>query len=266
MKHEQILDKVAFDTLVMEMSDNLSMLINYYFKKEQTPNELSKAILPKFFERWDNVFDDDALSKLYQDKAWLVLATLLHKYGIQIDKITQNAINAIDSLNHQVALSDDFFRKSPQIKEFLLSTPIPLKKRPAQTKAITFFRPKDMIAMHYKNTYYVMYVHSHMYNYDAPVVEFYRQTFDMLPTIDDLTDMKATGLKHNNGNVYAQTFAMIGLKYVQDPANQFHLIDANNHTHIPDRSQITVKTDIGSFMALDIFEIQDYLDDRLDFG
>lgn len=257
MKHSQILDKLAAKYLVETMDDDLSRLVWWAMtgSSNKTPQEQLKTILPEFLLRWDCTLKPSAEKgkKHYRNKALVAMATLLHKYGFSKPSITSQAIDAIDALNKAVVLSDDFERKSVYIKELLQSPPVPLKRRPALPESITFYRPKDIIAIELENIFYIAYIHTDTGINQSPVVEFYEQTFDKVPTLEELKNTRAIGEKYSDGTTKISKFSISGLKYLPDPAGQVTLIASAIDTP-PYNSHL--KSPIGLYTTSTIFQIQ----------
>ncbi|MFK8266885.1 hypothetical protein [Capnocytophaga cynodegmi] len=257
IKHSQILDKLAAKYLVETIDDDLARLVWLAMtgSANETPKKQLATILPKLLLRWDCALKPSAEKnkKHYRNKALVAMATLLHKYGFSQPSITSQAIDAIDALNKDVVLSDDFERKSVYIKELLQSPPVPLKRRPALPESITFYRPKDIIAIELENIFYIAYIHTDTGINQSPVVEFYEQTFDKVPTLEELKNTRAIGEKYSDGTTKISKFSISGLKYLPDPSGQVTLITSAIDTP-PDNSHL--KSPIGLYSMSDIFEIQ----------
>ncbi|WP_306353924.1 hypothetical protein [Flavobacterium sp. '19STA2R22 D10 B1'] len=243
MTHQQIVDKLAAKHLVASIDDDLAELTITAMIREKNEgiNPLS-YVLPKLLVRWNCVLNaGKEVSSNYKQKTVLALAVLLHKYGFADKAITDKALKAIDSLNKSVALSDDFFRKSDEIKKLLLSTPEPLKRKPSSPESITFYRAKDVISIQIKDKFYAAYIHSLYSPNVAPIIEFYDGVFDTIPTLSQLENRKAKGIIFNDGLERVSNFYIGGMKSLPDLANQIQLIGAcvehkplNDHLVIPD--------------------------------
>jgi len=179
--------------------------------------------------RWNCVLEADSaeLHDNYKRKTSLALAILLHKYGILDKAITSQALCAIDSLNDAIVLSDDFFKKSNEIKKVISSNPTQLKRKPTLPDNITFYREKDVISIQLGKRFYVAYIHSHLNINESPIIEFYDVVFEKNPTIKDLKRLKAKGEMYNDGVARIAKFSVSGLKFSPDPANQIKLITSN---------------------------------------
>ncbi|GET45936.1 hypothetical protein [Capnocytophaga felis] len=257
MKHSQILDKLVAKHLVEAMDDDLARLVWWEIaaSSNETPQKQLESLMPKFLLRWDCALKPSAEKdkKHYRNKTLVAMATLLHKYGFSDPKITAQAFDAIDSLNKDVVLSDDFARKTPQIKELLKNPPAPLKRRPALPESVTFYRPKDIIAIELENIFYIAYIHTDTGINQSPVVEFYEKTFDKVPTLDELKNTRTIGEEYSDGTTKISKFSISGLKYLPDPAGQVTLIASAIDTP-PDNKHL--KHSIGLYTMSSIFEIQ----------
>ncbi|UII32927.1 hypothetical protein LVD17_03665 [Fulvivirga ulvae] len=257
MKHKQIIDKIGVGQLAQAIEEDLIRLINLTMslKRGGSIKDIPSYVLPLLLTRWDCVLlAEDGIAIHYKEKVVLTLATLLHKYGLSDKIITDKAINAIDHLNEAVVLSDDFYRKSPQIKDLLLTKPLEWKRRPKIPKNTTFFRPNDIVSIKLDDKYYVAYIHELTGVNESPILEFYDSVFENKPAIEDITALKAKGEKYNDGKVRIAHFAIYGMKYQPDFANQVHLIRAGNLEMIPDNSHL--EEAIGLFTVSDLFAIQ----------
>jgi hypothetical protein len=202
MTHKQILDKLAAKYLVQSIDDDLALLTFYamcYDQHDSIDNQLS-YILPKLLLRWNCILNGGQdISANYKQRTVLALATLLHKYGFGDKQITENALAAIDNLNEAVALSDEFFRKSDDIKKLLNSEPVPLKRKPTTPESITFYRKQDVVAIQLDGKFYAAYIHELTGVNESPVIEFYDGIFDKVPTLEELERLNARGEVYNDG-------------------------------------------------------------------
>lgn len=183
MTHQQILDKLAAKHLVKSIDEDLSSLVFYAmcYNKDSIEKQLA-YFLPNLLLRWNCVLKaGKEVSDNYKEITILEIAVLLHKYGYADNSITKQAIEAIDHLNKKVVLSDDFFRKSDEIKNILLSLPISLKRKPAIAESITFYRKKDVISIQLDGKYYAAYIHELTGINESPKIEFYNGMFDNIP-------------------------------------------------------------------------------------
>ena len=143
MKHQQILDKLAARFLVQALDESFARAMTWGITAKEFSLDLQNQIWQKILSRWDCVLQEEdkkEVSAAYKQKTILAMAVIAHKYGLNIDSILPQALAAIDALNAAVELSDDFERRSPQIKAFLQTPPQPLKRRPAMPDNITFLR------------------------------------------------------------------------------------------------------------------------------
>lgn len=227
MTHSKILGFLASKTLVKAMDEDFSIAISHCL-----PSQMQYVKV-----RWDCIFlaDDNVVSQNYKDTALIAWATLCHKYAVTAfgNQAEMNllAFEAIDRLNDDVATTDRFFHATQHIKDFLATPPIPLSRNPSVGEYITFFRQGDVIALQLNKKYVVAYVHSISQNYTAPTLEFYDGVFDELPTWEMVKSLQAKDMYvYNDGIKRSEKLSVHGLKYVEDPANQVHLIASNIQT------------------------------------
>jgi hypothetical protein len=260
MTHQQILDKLAAKSLVQSIDEDLARLtiktMSQAKHDKKIADNMISHILPIMLLRWDCALkaNNSEVTSNYKQKTILALGIILHKYGFVDNTITEQAIKAIDQLNKEVALSDDFFRKSVEIKAFLKTKPTPLKRSPNSPDNITFYRAKDVISIQLNKKYYCAYIHSLISSNESPIIEFYEKIFDIVPTILDLENSKAKGQIYNDGIERITKFSVSGIKFLPDLANQIQLIGStielppsNTHLTTPD----------WQFTVSDIFNIQD---------
>ena len=128
--------------------------------------------------RWNCILnaDKDAVTDNYKLITTLGLCIQLHKYGFADKDLTAKALKAIDKLNKDVVLSDDFFRKSDEIKKIINLTPVSLKRKPTIPENITFYREKDVISIQLDNKFYPAYIHKLTGTNESPIIEFYNGT------------------------------------------------------------------------------------------
>lgn len=232
--HSKILGYLASNVLIKAMGEDFSIAISHCLPSQ----------MQYLQNRWDCVFlaDDSQVSPHYKAKALIAWATFCHKYAVTAfdtqSELNAKAFSAIDQLNDDVVLCDKFFHASPRIKEFLETPLVSLTRNPSVGEHITFFRKGDVIAFELNKKYLVAYVHYIIQNYTAPTIEFYDGIFDELPTWDMVQSLRAEGIyRYNDGIPRSNKFGVHGLKYVQDPANQVHLIASNiqappNNNHL----------------------------------
>lgn len=258
MKHKQIIDKIGFEQLAQAIEEDIARLVTraMSLKKGESINDITSYVLPLILTRWNCVLlAKNGLAKHYKEKVYLTLATLLHKYGISDKTLTNKAIDSIDYLNDKIVLSDDFHRKSSQIKDFLQTKPLELKRKPPKQKNITFFRENDIVAIKLDNKYYIAYIHKLTGVNECPILEFYDNVFENLPKLEDITTLKARGQKFNDGKIRISNFAIYGMKYQPDLANQIHLISSNKNTNkAPENNHL--EESIGLFTVSNLFSIQ----------
>ena len=258
MTHQQILDKIADKSLAISIDEDLARLtgdaMTYYEQRE----DRITYILPKLFLRWNCVLeaDNNKISDLYKQKTILAIAVCLHKYGFSDNDIILKALDSIDKLNDATALSDDFFRKSKEIKQFLNSTPTILKRRPLVPNNITFYRAEDVISIQLNKKYYAAYIHYLYRPNEIPIIEFYDAVFDKVPTMAELENVPAKGEIGNDGIEELMRFFVPGIKFLPDLANQIKLVSACIKEP-PSISHLKSEYDPNHFSrGSDIFKIQ----------
>ena len=229
MNHQQILNKLAAGDLVESISDDVARLTSRAMTVPKgTPvdyEQVSSSIISHLLLRWNCVLlaQEDTVSLNYKWTTSVALAVVLHKYGFQDQTLTTNALIAIDELNRAVVLSDDFYRKSEEIKLFISDKPTPLLRRPSVKKNITFYRPGDVVSIQIKDHFYAAYVYELEGGHRAPIIELYDFFACKKPTIEDVLRSKAIkGIYKESGT--AKRYAVYGMKNVPDLANQLHLI------------------------------------------
>ena len=261
MTHQQILNKLAFSQLSQAIDEDLARLVirARALRKGGSITDISSYVLPKILTRWNCVLlAENGLAEFYKEKVALTLAILLHKYGFSDKEIIQKAIFAIDVLNDEVVLSDDFNRKSDQIKDFITTIPKTLKRAPSQPENITFYRAKDVISINIDSKYYVAYIHELTGVNESPVIEFYNKVFNKKPKIEDMSGLKAKGQNYNDGTTRKSYFAVYGMKYQPDLANQIHLMKSCHDSEmLPENGHL--EEAIGLYAIMDLFNIQDVI-------
>jgi hypothetical protein len=255
MTHQQILDKLAAKHLIKSLDEDLARLTFTAMCYEKDTEKQFSYILSKLLNRWNCILKaDNKISDNYKQTTILALSILLHKYGFKNEEINKRAIDAIDFLNKKVALSDDFFRKSEEIKQFIFSDTIPLKRKPTIPDSYTFYRAKDIISIQLENHYYVAYIHEITGVNETPILEFYNRIFDKIPNLKQLENLPAKGEIYDDGKERVSFFSISGLKYQPDLANQITLISSSAENK-PNNNHL--KKSIGQYETSDLFDIQD---------
>ena len=254
MKHDQILEKLAAKQMVKSMEEDLKRLTNFAIILKK--NEIS-FLLPQLLKRWNCVLNaSGSISENYKNKTYICLAVLLHKYGFSDTGITGKAIKAIDKLNLSVALSDHFYNNSELIKELIKNSPAPLKRKPSLPENITFFRENDVISIQLEGSYYAAYIHKLTAPNETPVIELYDCIFNKVPVIEELTGLKAKGSVYNDGTEKVSCYAVTGMKYTPDPANQIFLV-ASGIKNKPLNEHLEKAS--GLWTNTDLFRIQNII-------
>ncbi|RZJ49365.1 MAG: hypothetical protein EOO44_18415 [Flavobacterium sp.] len=263
MTHQQILDKLAAKTVVQNIDEDFARLtakaMAFAKHDKKIAENLAGYILPKILLRWNCVLNADKteVTDNYKNITVLALAIILHKYGLTDPEILEQAIKAIDTLNKNVVLSDDFFRKSDQIKQFISSAPTALKRKPSLPDSITFYRPKDVIAIQLEKHFYCAYIHKNARPNESPIIEFYDKRFDKVPEIQELENVAAKGQLYNDGIIRISKYSVSGLKFLPDTANQIKLISSDV---LNPPSNAHLEEPVGLYAVMDIFEIQNEIE------
>lgn len=256
MKHQQILDKLAARFLVQALDENFAYATSQGMLAKGFTPQVEARVWEQVFNRWNCVLQEnnpDKIHPLYRYKTLLAMAIIAHRYGLNIDAIRQEALDAIDALNEQVALSDDFFRHSPKIKEFLHTLPNPPKRRPPMPDNITFLRPQDVVSIQHKQRFFAAYVHKDTGINENPIIEFYDVVFEHEPTWYEVQNLPAKGASYQDGTTRIQHYAISQMKYLPDPANQVKLIASAIAT--PPKSEHLTPA-VGLYMMSSIFQLQ----------
>lgn len=263
MTHQQILDKLAAKALVQNIDEDLARLtgtaMRYAKHDREIAANLTNYILSKMLQRWNCILKADSSEVIinYKRKANIALALTLHKYGLTDEIIREKAIKAIDDLNNEVVLDDDFFRKTAEIKTFINSKPTELKRIPSSPDNITFYRPKDVISIQLGKQYFCAYIHSHERPNESPVLEFYDKIFDSVPKIGELEKINAKGRMNDSGVTRISKFSVAGIKFLPDLANQIKLIAAC--VEVPPFNTHLAES-VGLYTITDVFGMQDDID------
>lgn len=262
--HTQALSKLAADTLVQTLDEDLARLMTRLMAYARHDAALAAnpgaRALPQVLRRWNCVLQasDETVLPLYRHKTAVALAILLHKYGIADATLNAQAEAAIDALNDAVALSDDFHRKTPAIKQaFLHTPPTPLKRAPGQPDSLTFYRAGDVVSYQLDGRYHAAYVHRCANTNSSPIIEFYDAVFDHVPSMDELNGLPAKGHRYNDGALHIERMSVSGMKFMPDPAGQFVPVKACVETP-PDNSQL--QESVGLYVVSDVFDMQERVD------
>lgn len=257
MTHQQILDKLASKYLIQSIDEDLRRLVSFamFLEENNHITDQFEYIFPRLMLRWNCTLhtDKDIVTDAYKQKTILSLCIQLHKYGFADKDVTKKALIAIDALNKYVALSDEFYRKSEEIKKLINSTPVRLKRKPTIPENITFFREKDVISIQLENQFYVAYIHGVTGINGSPIIEFYNTVFSQVPTIKELEGIPAKGQLYSDGIEYTELNAFCGIKYLPDPANQIQLIGSCIEKK---PSSEHLKKSTGLYAVRDLFDLQ----------
>jgi hypothetical protein len=255
MTHQQILDKLSAVYMVQSIKEDLKRLT--YDAMSTDRQNCIGYILPRFLLRWNCALSTKKdIPVSYKHQAILATAVVLHRNGFTDETITTEAIKAIDSINEEKILSDDFLHKSERIKEMITSPPIPLKRKPSLDRITTFYKPNDIISIELEGRFYPAFVHRLTDTNESPVIEFYNGVFDQVPRFKEVVKLPAKGEVYNDGVERIRHLAVFGMKFTLDPAKQVRIIGssekrkpANQHLEKP----------IGSYAVTDLFRLQDII-------
>ena len=257
MTHQQLTDKLADKHLVQAIDEDLSRLVfqAMAIAKNEAGLDQKVYVLSRIYKRWNCVITANhyEITEAYKQKTILVLTIQLHKYGFTDNELTGKAIGAVDYLNHEPILSDNFFRKSAEIKEFLRTEPILLKRKPVLPESITFYRPNDVISIQLDKFFYAAYIHKLTGPNESPIIEFYDKVFEKVPTLNELATVNAKGRFYNESKIDRAWFGIDGLKNLPDPANQIQLIGACVEQK-PDNTRL--HKPVGLYQMSDLFTLQ----------
>ncbi len=254
MNHQQILGNLS-SRIVDPIVYDVSRLTSWEMlgSNRSDHEKISSRVVSQILLRWNCVLQapGDEVAKNYKDQTSLALAVVLHKYGFHVPSLIKRAIKAIDILNKEVALSDNFFRKSVAIKEFIVDLPRPLNRRPSTQKDITFWRAGEVASIKIGKLFYAVYVHEIFGSHEAPIVELYDFASPLMPTAADLLHSRAKGGPYNDGVDRIERFAVYGMRDIPDMANQFHLVASN----VPPPSNDHLGEAVGSYVVSDVFRL-----------
>ncbi|MGX6603440.1 hypothetical protein ACWKSP_15055 [Micromonosporaceae bacterium Da 78-11] len=221
MLGKQILDKLAAAGPVRALDEDLARWVGrQMLGPEAGRAELGPRVIPPILARWRCLLDAEDASAAYRDKMWVALATLLHRYGLQDDTVTDRAVTAVDDLDRDVVLADTFARQAPAIKAFLRSPPTPLTRRPRQPRATTLFRAGDVLSVQHDGRFHAAFVREVHGTGRYPVIELYAGVFGSPPTLAQLSGRAAA---RERGRA---RYGVVGLTYLPDPAGQVVAIAA----------------------------------------
>lgn len=257
MKHNQVLEKLAARHLVDSIEEDVARLVRGAMSPQQgtfDQTAIALQVIPKIMLRWNCVLnaDADVVESIYKQKTFVALAVLLHKYGISDKNIIIKSLNSIDELNNAVALSDDFFRKTDQIKALIVSPPAPLKRCPSVRESLTFHRAGDVVAIQVDNQFYAAYVHEILNFHESPLIELYDAVFAHRPTLAEVQGRRAKGRYYNDESERIEKVSVAGMRNVPDLAKQIHLIGSGVNEK-PSTSHL--QKPIGLYCVSDLFAL-----------
>lgn len=261
MNHKQLLNHLAAEQLVRAMEYDVSKLTSWaMLGPASVPHETVQTnVISKFFRRWNCACEapETEVTEVFRRKAWIAAAVTLHKYGFCERRCTECAIEAIDKLNSQVALSDYFSNHLEQAKSLIQSAPVPLKKRPPIPDDITFWRARDVVSYLLDGRYYALYIHDIRPGNTVPLVEFFNIRLDRSPTASDIVGLAAVGGKYNDGIRRIEKYWVHGMRNNPDMANQFRLVQSDCDGS-PSKSHLAPA--VGKGTITDIFRLPDYVE------
>lgn len=254
MNHKKLLGYLPRDLVEPITHDVARVTAWAMLDPEKKPHEVVTAqVLKRVFLRWDCVLKEpcDEANSHYKDLVCLTMAAVLHRHGFCDEALTRTALDAVDTLNEHVVLSDNFERNSDAIKALLTSPPTPLVRRPPVPKNLTFWREGDAASVQIGEWFYAIYVYEILGNHEAPIVEIYDFTSRQRPEPEDLRHCKAKGQRYNDGVMHIDRHAPYGLRDVPDRARQFQILA----TGLPAPRVDHLQPSIGLFAVSDPFTL-----------
>lgn len=263
LNHKQALDLLNSRSLVTSIEQDLTRLIRRGISASPGgSDEVTAQILRNILSRWNCALfaPDDEVTPSQKNLTIVVLTLLLHKYGFQEQSLTSKAHQAIDSINNDILLDDQFFRKTSDLKELLSSPPVLRSRKPTRPADVTFWRAGDLATYQVGETFYALYIHGLVGVKEAPIVEFFDIALSRRPAQGDILGQKMRGVSFNDGVIRAQRYIVFGMRDMPDPANQFHLLGNVPHFK-PDHTQLAPSIGIG--VVTDIFRLADEVREKL---
>lgn len=214
------------------------------------PAQIGADVIDAVLLRWNCALQADPaeVAPLYVHKAALALAVCLHRQGFADTQRTAAAVAAVEALNEAVALSDAFYRRSPEIVALLQSPASMPARRPSTPKQQAAWRAGDVVAMQVADRYHAFHVLQ--LSSGAPLVEFYDIAQASPFTWEQLRGVAARGQRLNDGRHFVRRYDMFAMSPQPDPANQFRLL-ASGIMSGPDNRHLIPTESLGT--ATDIF-------------
>ncbi|WP_369938937.1 hypothetical protein [Xanthomonas medicagonis] len=253
IKHQDVLRLLAADGLVEAIDHD----VRYCALMARLPPEAASLqpaqigadVIDAVLLRWNCALQADPsdVPPLYVHKAALALAVCLHRQGFGDTQPTAAAVAAVEALNAAVALSDAFYRRSPEIIALLHSPAVMPARRPSTPKQQAAWRAGDVVAMQVAGRYHAFYVLQ--VSHGAPIVEFYDIEQDSPFTWEQLRDVAARGQRLSDGRHFVRRYEMFAMSQQPDPAHQFRLLASGiapgpDNRHLIPTESLCTATDI----------------------
>ncbi|MCH1918687.1 hypothetical protein L9G15_04495 [Shewanella sp. A3A] len=231
MEHGAIAKHIVNSSYINTMETDIRGLLNWQWRSLSQGESPQELIINPLKHRWQLALTDPQPNsespQYYSYKNRLLMAILLHKYGLVDTDLTAQALKDIELLNERVVLSDQFFRQSDALKT-LLSTPTSLiARKPNKADSPTFFRQGDVVSIRYGDYYYCAYVFD-IYGYNQmPAIQLFAKRFSQPPQLAELDGVAALTLPRG-GEARVEQWYVAGLNWLPDPAGQVELIKAQS--------------------------------------
>lgn len=211
--------------------------------KRATADKEIEQIKHSLLRRWNCLFiskSSKGISAMYKAKAWVTLATVLHKNGYADAVITDNAIRGLNLLygGRFELLTEHQDKKIQQAIDFLSKPPAFKNKIPKPKSAVTQYRARDLLSIEIEGAFYVALVVGIETLHQHPCLQLLTQVFSEKPSIADIKNWTFQSERE---------YMVCDLHYLPDPANQFQLID----------SQVNIPTERWNSEITDIYRLTD---------
>jgi hypothetical protein len=253
IKHQDVLRLLAADGLVEAIDHD----VRYCARMTRLPPEAASLqpaqigadVIDAVLLRWNCALqaDPSEVAPLYVHKAALALAVCLHRQGFGDTQCTAAAVAAVEALNAAVALSDAFYRRSPEIIALLHSPAVMPARRPSTPKQQAGWRAGDVVAMQVAGRHHAFHVLQ--VSHGAPIVEFYDIEQASPFTWEHLRDVAARGQRLNDGRHCVRRYEVFAMSQQPDPAHQFRLLTSGvtpgpDNRHLIPTESLCTATDI----------------------
>ncbi|WP_417761555.1 hypothetical protein [Shewanella sp.] len=231
MEHGAIAKQIVNSSYINTMEQEIRSLLNRHWRQLNDGGSAQALIIDPLKNRWQMALTDPSASQqppqYYSYKNRLLMAILLHKYGLADTQLTAQALKDIDLLNQHVVLSDHFFRQSDALKTLLTSDTSLITRKPNRTDNTTFFRQGDVISIRLGDYYYCAYVFD-IYGYnEMPALQLFAKRFVQQPQLAELEGVAAV-TENRGGKAEVAQWYVGGLSWFPDPAGQVTLLQAQS--------------------------------------